>query len=278
MKNVYGFSSNQLVFGSNPNLPNNMDSRLPDHEGKTSSEIVAKNLNAMHSAWKALIKSESNEQIRQALCHQTRTSGDTKYLTSDMVFYKRNDNNREWRGPGSVIGHDGQQVQVKHGSPYICFLLCRLTLDNSSKQFQYDDLSNQINDHGNILSNAKNNVAYRSIDVIDNSESEHNNTDEEPIDIYENGTERDDADNLTNPINKLSIENSENIESTEEGDKEISDVIHNGSKFKKIKAFAKYQPSGSEHWKQVQIMSRGGKTTGKYQSYLNTRNLENRTT
>ena len=48
-----------------------MDSRLPDHEGKTSSEIVAKNLNAMHSAWKALIKSESNEQIRQALCHQT---------------------------------------------------------------------------------------------------------------------------------------------------------------------------------------------------------------
>ena len=59
------------VFGSNPNLPNNMDSRLPDHEGKTSSEIVAKNLNAMHSAWKALIKSESNEQIRQALCHQT---------------------------------------------------------------------------------------------------------------------------------------------------------------------------------------------------------------
>ena len=266
MKNVYGFSSNQLVFGSNPNLPNNMDSRLPDHEGKTSSEIVAKNLNAMHSAWKALIKSESNEQIRQALCHQTRTSGDTKYLTSDMIFYKRNDN-REWRGPGSVII-----------CPYICFLLCRLTLDNSSKQFQHDDLSNQINDHRNILSNAKNNVAYRSIDVIDNSESEHNNTDEEPIDRYENGTESDDADNLANAINKLSIENSENIESTEEGDKEISDVIYNGSKLQKIKAFAKYQPNGSEHWKQVQIMSRGGKTTGKYQSYLNTRNLENRTT
>ena len=77
LKNVHGFSPNQLVFGLNPNLPNNMDSKLP--EGKTSSEIVAQNLNAMHSARKAFIKSESDEKIRCALRHQTRTSGDTKY-------------------------------------------------------------------------------------------------------------------------------------------------------------------------------------------------------
>ena len=40
-----------------------MDSKLPAHEGKTSSEIVAKNLNAMHSVWNAFIKSESDEKI-----------------------------------------------------------------------------------------------------------------------------------------------------------------------------------------------------------------------
>ena len=56
LKSVNGFSPNQLVFGSNPNLPNNIDSKLPAHEGKPSSKIVAKNLNAMHSVWKALLK------------------------------------------------------------------------------------------------------------------------------------------------------------------------------------------------------------------------------
>ena len=84
--------------------------------------------------------------------------------------------------------------------------------------------------------------------------------------------------NLTNPINRLSIENSEDIENTKEGDKEISDVIYDGSKLPKIKEFAEYQPSGSRYWKQVQIMSRSAKVAGKYQSYLDTRNLENGTT
>ena len=70
--------------------------------------------------------------------------------------------------------------------------------------------TNQINDQGNTPSNAKNNFAYRSIDVIDNHENEHNNTDEESIDLDENGKDSDDADNLTNSINRLSIENSKN--------------------------------------------------------------------
>ena len=60
--------------------------------------------------------------------------------------------------------------------------------------------------------------------MIDNSESWHNNTDEESIDIDENGTDSDDVDNLTNSIKRLSIKNSENIENTKEGNEEISDV------------------------------------------------------
>ena len=83
--------------------------------------------------------------------------------------------------------------------------------------------------------------------MIDNSESEHNNTDEKSIDIDENGTDSDDADNLTNSINKLSIENSEKTENTKEGDKEISDVIYDGSKLPKIKEFVEYQSTHSGH-------------------------------
>ena len=56
--------------------------------------------------------------------------------------------------PGTVIGQDGQQVLVKHGSSYIRIHPSRSTLDNSSKKLQYDDTP----------SNAKNNVAHRRCD------------------------------------------------------------------------------------------------------------------
>ena len=67
----------------------------------------------------------------------------------------------------------------------------------------------------------------------------------------ENGTDSDDLDSLTNSINRLSIENSKNIKNTEEGDKEISDVVYDGSKLAKIKVFSEYQASITGHWKQI---------------------------
>ena len=45
-----------------------------------------------------------------------------------------------------------------------------------------------MNDQRNTTLSVKNNVTYRNIDMINNSESEHNNTDEEAIDLDENGT------------------------------------------------------------------------------------------
>ena len=62
-----GFSSHQLVFGTNPNLPNITKDKLPALIWSTSSEIFAKHLNALHSARKAYIQSESEERIRRSL-------------------------------------------------------------------------------------------------------------------------------------------------------------------------------------------------------------------
>ena len=47
--NHYGFSSHQLVFGTNPNLPNILTSSLPSLEGTTMRQIFSKHLNALHS-------------------------------------------------------------------------------------------------------------------------------------------------------------------------------------------------------------------------------------
>ena len=110
LKNVHGISPNQLVLGKNPNFPNICDDLLPALENKTTSEIAAKNLNAIHN-----IKSESSSKIKQALKHQVRTYSDIIYNTGDLVYYKQKDN-LNWKGPAFVIGRDGKQVLVKHGS------------------------------------------------------------------------------------------------------------------------------------------------------------------
>ena len=66
--------------------------------------------------------------MTRGLCHQTRTYSDLKYFTGDIVYYKRNNNN-EWKGPGTAIGQDGQQVLVKHGGSYVRVHPCRLLLE-----------------------------------------------------------------------------------------------------------------------------------------------------
>ena len=79
---------------------------MPALESKTTSEIVAKNLNALHQARQNYIKSEFSSKIKQALKHQVQTCSDLIYNTGDLVYYKWEDN-LNWKGPASVIGRDG---------------------------------------------------------------------------------------------------------------------------------------------------------------------------
>ena len=114
---VHGFSPNQLVFGRNPNLLSFLNDKLPALEGESTSEVVASNLNAMHTARKHFIKCESLEKLRRALHHQVRTGITQSYKNGD-VFYKRNLCDR-WLGPGTAIGWEHKQVFVKHGGTYV---------------------------------------------------------------------------------------------------------------------------------------------------------------
>jgi hypothetical protein len=90
LHNCHGYSPNQLVFGYNPVVPNVYSDSLPILENKTSSQIVADNLNATQSARLDLIKTESNEKVRRALLHQVRTSDVDDLVNGDNVYYKRN--------------------------------------------------------------------------------------------------------------------------------------------------------------------------------------------
>ena len=96
-----GYSSHQLVFGENPNLPNIMSDNLPALEGSTSSEMFAKHLNTSHVARKIFIPSEADERIRRALRNKVRAS-EQVFGNGDRVFYKREGKER-WLEPGKVV-------------------------------------------------------------------------------------------------------------------------------------------------------------------------------
>ena len=80
-----------LFLGKNPNFSNVCDDLMPALENKTTSGIVAKNLNELHQAKQNCIKSESSFKIKQALKHQVRTYGNVIHNTGRLVYYKRKD-------------------------------------------------------------------------------------------------------------------------------------------------------------------------------------------
>ena len=86
LHNVYGYSPNQLVFGRNLNLPSVINDKTPALEGTTSSEIVAKTLNALHEARKAFIENEASEKLRRALRHKIRPITSIIYLPGNKVY------------------------------------------------------------------------------------------------------------------------------------------------------------------------------------------------
>lgn len=124
LSNVYGYSPNQLVFGHNPTFPNALDNKPPAQRISTS-EYIAKNLHALHSARAAFIQQESRERLKRALNRKTRRI--PFFGNGDTVYYKRN-NSEAWHGPAKVLGRDAQQYLLKHGGVYVRVHPCRMQL------------------------------------------------------------------------------------------------------------------------------------------------------
>ena len=116
LANVNGFSPYQLIFGKNPSLISIDDPYASPTivEDESPSETVAKNISAIYSARKRMMESEASEMIRRAIRSKTREVYTDEIQSGDMVYYKRNDDKR-WRGPGTVIGVDKKVVVVRHG-------------------------------------------------------------------------------------------------------------------------------------------------------------------
>ena len=87
--NSYGYSSDQLIFGYNPNFLSVTENKLPALEGIMSSELVASHLNALHSARRRFIETEADEKLHRALKHKRRTATNLKYQRGSVLQVKR---------------------------------------------------------------------------------------------------------------------------------------------------------------------------------------------
>ncbi len=114
---VHGYSSYQLVFGKNPNLPNIMSDQVPALAASTTSEVFAKHLNSLHAARQSFIESESSERVRRALRCKVRAS-EQVFENGELVYYKR-EGQEKWLGPGKVVFQDGKVVFVRHGGVFV---------------------------------------------------------------------------------------------------------------------------------------------------------------
>ena len=61
------FSSYQLMFDKNSNIPPTLTDNPPALEGTTINHSFAKQIHAIHSARSAFIEAESSEKVRRAL-------------------------------------------------------------------------------------------------------------------------------------------------------------------------------------------------------------------
>ena len=171
----HGFSSHQLVFGTNPNLPNLLTANPPALEGETMSKIFAEHLNTLHSAREAFIKSEADERIRRAL-RKKITALEQNYHKGDTVLYKK-EGKTMWLGPAIVVAQDGKVIFVRHGGNLI-----RLPPNRIQKFIRQDtrldhipegDIVQQETNNGGVLNCDKTNIENMK-HIIDDTSSGDN--------------------------------------------------------------------------------------------------------
>ena len=185
MQMYQGYSSHQLVFGINPNLPNILQDRLPAMSENTSSDVLAKHLNLLRANREAFIKSDSCMKIRRALRSKLRCS--QKYFRQgDWIYYKRN-NSERWLGPAKVMFQDGKVVFVRHGSVFYRVSVNRI---NSAEDFDNEE--------------------YTTVDTEKNSDNDNRNNASNQ-EIIENSTTADDDREGINDENENTLKELEEL-------------------------------------------------------------------
>ena len=256
LANVYGYSPNQLVFGRNPSFPSILHDKLPALNETCSSEILSENLNAMHAARRSFLECESSEKLRRALRAKTRNHAGIKFEMGQSVYYKR-DGFKEWKGPGKVIGVDGDTVIVKHGGFIVRVHACRLEHSEfvAEQSRPVAESSGAPSDNTANESDFPTPVCGVNDEYLSNSNNDHN-------------TEESDVSSILHDNNSDLVTDAPHLEEAggeDNGERSVKERI---KILPKVKSSVVAKTDGS-NWRQLKVISRAGKRTGKYGNYLN---------
>ena len=262
LSNFHGFSPYQLAIGQNPTLPCAITDEPPALTHLPANEIIEQNLKSIHKAREAFIQSENSERIRRALNHNIRTYSDTKYLLGDSAYIKRA-NEKRWRGPGKVLGQDGQLVLIKYGSNHVRVHPCRITLDQNVTIPLKDTITN---DNDNFEQQTFNKLNPTNPPIHSDSDSDYTAHNEE---------------NLSNTLTDNSHNNPQNIP-TAHDDTTVQDIpsptpttdqlsTQHLRKNQKVK----FKYHHDDNWQSATLIKRRGKKTGKYPNSWNVQYPDN---
>lgn len=267
LSNQFGYSSNILVFGRNPSFPSVITDKITALSSDNLSKTVEENLNAMRSARKAFIESESSERIKRALTHNVRSNTEAIFEKGDKVFYKRNDQKR-WYGPAAVIGQEGKTIIVKNGGETVRVHVSRIIhvgdvvnkADTvSSESAKELDSSTEFKENGVTviedcdLVNKIDTVSSESTKVLDSSSQ-----------VEENSTVViEDAADKTSPekqavISDEAIDNQTNLQSASKS-----------TLYPKVNTDIAFKLAHRDEWRQGNVYSRAGKVGGRHESCFN---------
>jgi transposase InsO family protein len=239
----HGYSSYQLVFGKNPNLPNVMGENLPALQGKTNSEILATHLNSLHAARKAFIESETSERVRRALRSKVRAS-EQRFEHGDRVYYKRDQENK-WLGPGKVMFQDGCVVFVRHGGTFVRVSPNRL-IKAGEEIFHKPDKCE--NNRGEEFEDTK-------VKTKENCSGVY-----EILGKNEQSTEQNEVNDENIDVNQIDA-NGHDMGTGQNLNLKKNDMI-------------RYRVSEQSDWIDAEVLGRGGKITGKHKNWYNVKNSD----
>lgn len=265
LTNIYGYSPNQLLFGTNPNLPNILNSNLPaieefkrradiDQEVSSTDSMLNK-LQCIASARKAFISAESSGKLSKAILSKVRTSTALVYEVGQSVYYKRNNIDR-WKGPARIIGKDGKNIVVRHQASVCSVSPCRLVHEHRYKQ-EFD---------------------------VKGTEDTHLES-EEKTEATENVEDKEDEGNTDEKIEEIhEISDNEDSHATDQvkprkrgRPRKPSKQIPEEIETPKIKTCIRYKLKGKDEWKVADVLSKL-KQTGKHKYYINVYNKESKDT
>lgn len=293
LQNIHGFSSYQLVFGQNPNLPSVFENKLPALEGVTSSKLIASHLNALHKGREEFVKLEASEKMRRAMRSKTRTHSNITYYNGDEVFYKR-EGEKRWRGPGRVIGQDGSKLLIKIPTGLITAHSCSVILASDSEKSSLNVEETVIEDDINLRNIAQryedDEVWFDAQDRLNedtlNREVQHNELDSDILPEHHDNILTDQLHNQENEIEHQfdQLQNQENeIEDqldqhipneTEAVVEDIVSDIQTVADLPKIHQCFQYCTQHSNEWENAKVIGRAGKVNGVNKFWLNIKNLD----